>query len=286
MLLLAAAARPGTIEAATVDHRLRAESATEARMVAEICEGLDVPHATLAAQWEDAPESGVQEKARAERYRLLGDWAAERGLQAIATAHHLDDQAETLLMRLSRGAGLRGLAAMRPDSPLPSSEAAVRLIRPLLSWRRAELERVCEECQVEAAQDPSNRDDHYERVRTRRALSEADWMGAEAVGRSASHLGDADAAIEWAADREWAAQVTEEGEAIAYRPAAPAEIQRRIVSRAIDSLASEGLAEPIRGRELDRLLEALAGGRTATLRGVLCSGGDQEWRFKAAPPRR
>ena len=239
-----------------------------------------------ATRAEEETLRAEEEKARAERYRLLGHWAAERGLQAIATGHHLDDQAETLLMRLSRGAGLRGLAAMRPDSPLPSSEASVRLIRPLLSWRRAELEGVCEECEVKAAQDPSNHDDHYERVRTRRALSEADWMDAEAVGRSASHLGDADAAIEWAADREWKERVTEEGGAIAYRPVAPAEIQRRIVSRAIDSLASEGLGEPIRGRELDRLLEVLAGGQTATLRGVLCSGGDREWCFKAAPPRR
>ena len=285
MLFLAAEARPGHVEAATVDHGLRSEAAAEAEMVARLCETLKVPHSTLSVQWETKPQSSLQERARNERYRLLGDWAQVRGLAAIAAAHHLDDQAETLLMRLNRGAGTRGLGAMREDSPLPVAGSAVRLIRPLLTWRRTELENVCRSAGVEGAQDTSNTDERFERVRVRNALREADWLDVEAVGRSASHLAAADEALDWATDKEWQSQVTDAEASISYKPAAPHEIRRRIVSRAVSSLATEGAGDVLRGRELDQLIEVLRDGGTATLRGVLCSGGD-EWSFKPAPSRR
>src|SRR4051794_28920400 len=111
LLLLAAATRPGRIEAATVDHALRRESRDEAAMVHDLCETLGVPHRTLTVEWQEKPESALQERARKQRYALLSAWASERGLDAIATAHHLDDQAETLVMRLARGSGVRGLAS-------------------------------------------------------------------------------------------------------------------------------------------------------------------------------
>src|SRR3982751_2652505 len=110
LLLLAAAARPGQIEAATVDHGLRQEARAEGEMVAALCERLAVPHQILTARWDETPKAAIQERARGERYRLLGCWAEERGLAALATAHHADDQAETLLMRLVRGSGVKGLA--------------------------------------------------------------------------------------------------------------------------------------------------------------------------------
>ena len=143
MFLLAAGARPGSIEAATVDHALRPEAAAEAEMVARLCRKLDVSHSTLTVEWKTKPQSGLQERARAERYRMLGEWAHERGLSAIATAHHVEDQAETLLMRLNRGAGVRGLASIRTDTQFPVKGSTLRLIRPLLTWRRSELDGVC-----------------------------------------------------------------------------------------------------------------------------------------------
>jgi tRNA(Ile)-lysidine synthase len=285
LLLLAAEARPGNVEAVTVDHALRAEAPAEADMVASVCADLDVPHSTLSVQWKTKPKSGLQEKARHERYGLLDEWAQQRGLTAIATAHHLDDQAETLLMRLKRGAGARGLGAMRDDSPLPVPGSTVRLIRPLLTWRRFELEQVCDRAGVKAAQDPSNKDVQFERVRVRNAIDEAEWLDVEAVALSARHLAAADEALEWATDKEWQSQVTEVGALISYKPAAPYEIRRRIVTRAVSFLATEGAGDVLRGRELDQLVGTLADGGTATLRGVLCSGGD-EWRFSPAPSRR
>jgi tRNA(Ile)-lysidine synthase len=282
LLLLAAAARPGLVEAATVDHGLRPEAREEAETVAALCERLGVPHAILTARWSAAPETAIQERARAKRYRLLGYWAEERGLAALATGHHADDQAETLLMRLARGSGVRGLAGMRRRSVAPGSH--VPLIRPLLGWRRSELERVCLAAGVKAVADPSNDDERFERVKVRRELAKADWLDPGAVARSAAHLADADAALDWAMRREWKQAVSERGGTISYRPGeAPAEIVRRVVARAIRKLATEGDPD-LRGAELDRLLENLSAGGRGTIRGVLCTGG-REWRFAPAPVR-
>ena len=284
LLLLAAAARPGRIEAATVDHALRPGSRNEAEMVAGLCERLGVPHAILTAQWAAKPETAIQERAREERYRLLSGWAQDRQLGAIATAHHVDDQAETLAMRLVRGAGVRGLAGMRAASTVPGS--ALPLLRPLLGWRRSELGELCASAGVEPAIDPSNADGQFERVRIRRALAESQWLDPQSLAASAAHLGDAEAALAWAARVEWDRAVADAGPEIVYRRAdAPVEIGRRIVSRAVARLASEGDGADLRGRELDRLLGVLGRGEIATVRGVRCAGG-AEWRFTKAAPRR
>ncbi len=283
LLALAAVVRPGEIEAATVDHGLRPEAAGEAALVAQVCGSLGVPHATLNVRWRDPPATAIQERARRERYRLLGYWAEERSLDAIVTAHHADDQAETLLMRLARGAGVRGLAGMRARSIAPGTD--VRLLRPLLGWRRTELEQVCAVVGLTPVEDPSNGDLRFERVRMRTALAEADWLDSEAVARSASHLAEADLALDWAMRRVWQQAVREKRGLITYRPGdAPGEIRRRIVGRSLRKLATEGDGEP-RGAELDHLLKVLAEGGSATLRGVLCRGGS-EWRFTPAPERR
>jgi tRNA(Ile)-lysidine synthase len=283
LLLLAAAAKPGQVEAATVDHALRDESRAEAEMVAGVCEQLGLPHSILTANWGEKPVTAIQERARGECYRLLGFWAEERGLAALATGHHADDQAETFLMRLARGSGVRGLAGMRRRSVAPGTD--VRLVRPLLGWRRSELEEICAAAGLTAASDASNQDDRFERVRFRRALARADWLDAAAIARSAANLAEAERALDWAMRAEWKQGVRERGGTISYRPnGAPREILRRIAARAVRKLATEGEVD-LRGSELDRLLATLAEGGTATLRGVLCSGGP-EWRFGPAPRRR
>jgi tRNA(Ile)-lysidine synthase len=283
LLLLAAAAFPGKVEAATVDHALREESRVEAELVAALCARLDVPHATLTARWREKPQTAIQQRARRARYRLLGRWAQEKGLGALLTAHHLDDQAETLLMRLARGAGVRGLAGMRRITQIPGGTLA--LVRPLLGWRHAELEQICADAGVTPVADPSNEDEQFERVRIRRALAGADWLDPQALTLSAANLADADAAIRWATTQVWGRAVAEHGDAISLRPEGiPREIRRRLIRRAVLKLATEGKRTEIRGREVDRLLAVLASGKKATLRGVLCSGGE-EWRFVPAPNR-
>ncbi|MEO7276679.1 MAG: tRNA lysidine(34) synthetase TilS [Sphingomicrobium sp.] len=284
MLFLCAAARPGEIEVASVDHAIRADARKEAEAVGELCAKLGVPHSILTVEWDEKPETGIQERARMARYRLLGDWARDRSIGALVVAHHVDDQAETFVMRLARGVGVKGLSAMRRLTLPPGGKIA--LIRPLLNWRRSELEQICKDCGVSPSADPSNDDEQFERVRIRKALGASDWLDPAAIAKSATNLARADSALHWAATQEWRRAVTNGGGALVYTPGnAPIEIRRRIASRAVMRLASEGRGTEPRGREMDQLVAALVSGRKATLRGVLCSGGKQ-WRFSRAPARR
>jgi len=284
LLLLAAAARPGSVRAATVDHGLRAEAAAEAAFVADLCRRLGVPHSILKVEWPHPPDSAVQERARDARYARLASWMRGSGLAALATGHHRDDQAETVLMRLGRGAGVRGLAGMRASSAVPG-DRDLRLLRPLLGWSRDELASVCSAAGVEPIRDPGNDDPRFERVRTRQTLASG-LLDPQALARSAANLAEADEALDWAAAQEWDARVKRRAGEIVYGPElAPMEIRRRIAGRAVRELGSEGGGQELRGRELDRLMDALDAGRSATVRGVLCSGG-VEWRFAVAPRRR
>jgi tRNA(Ile)-lysidine synthase len=278
LLLLAAAALPGAVEAATVDHGLRAENAAEADMVAQVCAGLGVPHRTLPV--EVAP-GNVQAEARQARYSALGGWVQERGLSALATAHHADDQAETLLLRLNRASGVAGLAGTRAIGRVPGTD--VPLLRPLLGWRKAELAGlVCGARIPGAAQDPSNADDRFDRARLRKALSAADWLDVEAIAASAAHLADADAALDWAARREWSEAVSTEGLGLTYRPQAPRAIALRVLARIVTQLGEE---EP-RGGAVARLFDALVTGRTASIGNLVARPGPTGWSFTKAPVRR
>ena len=282
LLLLGHSARPGLIEAITVDHGLRPEAKDEAAFVASICAGLSVPHSIRTVEWRERPTSGLQEQARHARYALIAEWMADRRLGAVCTAHHADDQAETLLMRLARGSGVRGLAAMRPSAPLPGKPEKF-VIRPLLNWRSAELAAVCGAAGVAPVADPSNDDAQFERVRIRQALTTL-ALDSEALARSASNLASADEALDWAVERQIAAHLRRSEAGIFFEPGgAPAEIRRRVIGRIIAELASEGPAD-LRGAELENVLRALDEGEVATLRGVRCSGG-ATWRFERAPPR-
>ncbi|HVH37310.1 MAG TPA: tRNA lysidine(34) synthetase TilS [Sphingomicrobium sp.] len=282
LLLLAAAVRPGRVDAITIDHALRPESGDEAALVARICASLGVPHEVRAVEWGEKPASALQERARRARYALIAAWMRERGLQGVCTAHHRDDQAETTVMRLARGTGVRGLAAMRPSAPLPGADD-LTLLRPLLGWRRSELAAICSGAGIAPAADPSNDDLQFERVRVRQQIR-LSGLDAENLARSADHLRAADEAIDWAVERQWAAQVRPTKGGLSYEPAGePLEIQRRIIVRILGTLTTEGPAE-LRGAEVDRLLESLFSGRTATLRGVKAEGG-ATWHFQPAPPR-
>lgn len=284
LLLLAAAARPGEVEAATVDHGLRNGSRAEAEMVAGLCGELGVPHSILVIEWDLPPSTAIQETAREVRYGALSQWMRESGLTALLTGHHLDDQVETLLMRLIRGAGVRGLAGIRRSSTVPGSPD-LTLIRPLLGWRRSALEEVCEQAGIAAVTDPSNSDEQHERVRIRRALAENAWLPPDGLARSAENLASADEALVWTTDREWSEFVEAREDQIIYRTStAPMEILRRIVARSIAMLGTEGSPKELRGKELDRLIADLQACNTTTLRGVRCSGG-LEWKFTRAAPR-
>jgi len=277
LLLLANAAFAERVRAATVDHGLRPQGAAEAAFVAELCAGLGVPHAVLAA---DAPVAGnVQSAARSLRYRLLAGWAQAEGIGWLLTAHHQDDQAETLLMRLQRGAGLAGLSGIRAATQI----AGVPVARPLLGWRRAELATIVARAGIAPVEDPSNADERYDRARMRLRIAQAGWIDAPALARSAGALAEADAALEWAVERLVAERVGRVAGGLTLDPGdLPSELRRRLLLRALALVAP---ADPPRGEAVQRLLAALEAGETATLAGVKCEGGGI-WRFSAAPPRR
>lgn len=280
LLLLAHAAFPGEVRAATVDHGLRSESAAEAADVARICATLGVPHAVLPVRVEPRGE-GRQGEARRARYAALAAWAEGASLAALLTAHHRNDQAETLVMRLLRGSGLSGLAAIRARAGLPGS--AIPLLRPLLGWTRAELAQIVRDSGLTPADDPSNRDEAHDRPRIRRLLAETPWLDAAALARSAAALAEAEEALAWAASTQTAARIRREGAALLLDPAGlPPELRRRLVRSCLLTLAP--VAEP-RGEQLGALLAALDRGEATTLAGVKCVGG-AVWRFEPAPPRR
>jgi tRNA(Ile)-lysidine synthase len=274
--LLAKATIPERIEVATVDHGLRPESASEAAMVAEVCAAQLIPHRTLQVK---VARGNLQDKARIARYAALGRWMEERELAALATAHHADDQAETLLMRLNRGSGVAGLAGVRARGVVPGT--TLTLLRPLLGWRRAELAKLVEASGLEPAQDPSNEDPRFDRVRIREALKDADWLDVEGVAASAGHLADAEGAMQWAAQREWNEAVeVGEGE-IRYTPGAPPAIRIRVLARAIGMLG----VEPRLG-SVARLMLRLQNGKDATLGGVVARVDGKRWTLRKEPPRR
>lgn len=277
MLLLASAALPGRIGAATVDHGLRTESADEAAMVAQLCAELGVAHAVLAVT---VAKGNLQSEARDARYAALAQWLTENGLAALATAHHADDQAETLLSRLNRASGVAGLAGVRPRGLVPGSEIA--LLRPVLSWRRSELADVVAAAGLAAVDDPSNRDPRFDRVRLRQALAQADWLDPVALAASAAHLADADAALEWAARREFSECVVRDGPGLTYRPRAPRAIALRVLAMIVAEL--DGAAP--RGSALARLFDALINRETASIGNLVARALPGGWSFTPAPRRR
>ena len=264
------------IAVATVDHGLRRESASEAAMVAELCAAYGIPHDILTVK---VAPGNLQDRARMARYAALARWMDQRGLSALATAHHADDQAETLMMRLNRGSGVAGLAGVRARGLVPGTERT--LLRPLLGWRRAELAGIVTATGLDPVLDPSNEDPRFDRARIREALKEADWLDVAAVAASAAHLAEAEGVMQWATQREWNEAVkVGEGE-IAYVPSAPPLIRLRVVARAIAMLGGD----PRLG-DVARLLQRLQNGKDATLGGVVARAGKGEWIFRKEPPRR
>ena len=276
MLLLAHAALPGRFEVATVDHGLRKESAAEAEFVQGLCDAFGALHATLRVK---VAEGNLQDEARTARYAALAEWANERALGAILTAHHADDQAETLLMRLNRGSGLSGLAGVRARGVVPGSR--LPLIRPLLNWRRDELRAIVKRAGIAPVEDPSNADPRFDRARIRAALGGADWLDPAAIAQSAAHLAEAEETLAWAFELEWDLWVEVDEGAVRYTPHAPRALILRVVERIIAGFGGEP-----RGGAVARLVQALEAGETGTLGGVVARAEDDSWLFRPESGRR
>ena len=276
LLLLADAAFPGSVIAATVDHGLRAESAAEAEHVRSICRTLDVEHRivriTLGAG------GNLQARARAARYGALFDHARTVGTSWLATGHHADDQLETMLMRLNRSSGVGGLAGIRERDGI--------LVRPLLHWRRDELLGVVHRRGILPVSDPSNEDDRFDRARMRKVISQAAGLDALAAARSAAALADADVALTHYAAETFAAVATIAGRSVELSVAGirrlPREISRRILLLTVHHLAP---GTPVKEAALQRVLDALGTQDAAMIGTVVFRTAGRLSVAALAPPR-
>jgi tRNA(Ile)-lysidine synthase len=243
----------------TVDHGLRAESRDEAAMVTRVATRLGLPHAILTWRQGAKQSGGLQERARAARYDLMAAYCHAHDIPALVTAHHLDDQAETFLMRLKRGSGLDGLAAI----PEESVWSGIAVLRPLLEMPKARLAATLAAASLGWAEDPSNCDERFERARMRASHEALAKLGLtpEALARSARRLRRARAALDDAA-REFLSThgaMSEAGYCVIERTqliAAPEEIALRVLARAVNAVS--GREAPLQLAKLESLLEGLS----------------------------
>lgn len=180
--------------AATVDHGLRPESADEAQNVAKLAASLGIPHTIL--KWTDWDGTGnLQNQARKARYQLLSDWAKANSISTVLLGHTKDDQAETVLMRLGRSAGVDGLAGI----PLRRVVDGVTVMRPMLSLTRNELRDYLKRHGVNWIDDPSNDDPRFDRIKARQALNLLEPIGitAESLDDVAQNMASARTALDW-----------------------------------------------------------------------------------------
>jgi tRNA(Ile)-lysidine synthase len=246
-----ALARGPRLVAVTVDHGLRAEAAREALQVKRLARTLEVEHRTV--RWTGPkPATGLPAAARAARYRLLAKAARDSGASHILTAHTRDDQAETLLMRMLRGSGIAGLAAMARES----ERDGVRLARPLLQVPKSRLIATLERAKLGFADDPTNRDTSFTRPRLRALMPALAAEGGDIrnLARLAARLARANTAVEVLADGAERYLALSGGEAprpgftgsvfdSAVFAGLPEEIRLRLLKRAIDRFGHEGSAE-------------------------------------------
>jgi tRNA(Ile)-lysidine synthase len=296
LLALAARWRAGLKQgprliAVTVDHGLRPESVREANAVKRLARELKMTHRTT--RWTGRkPKTGLQQAARQARYALLAEEARKVGARCVLTAHTLDDQAETLLIRLARGSGLSGLAGMARETPM----FGVVVVRPLLDIAKARLIATANKARLSYADDPSNRDPRFTRARLRDlmpALAREGLTGPRlaALARRVRRVEAAlQATVTQAADI-FSLSPWGEGRRVEFRPDVlvrlPAEIGLRLIGRAIAHVGDEG---PVELAKLEALHAALTAGPDApirrTLAGALVTRGPDRLVIERAPARR
>jgi tRNA(Ile)-lysidine synthase len=282
--------------AVTVDHGLRKESTAEAAAVARLAHRLDIAHRIL--RWTGRkPKTGLQEAARLTRYRLLANAARKAGATHILTAHTLDDQGETVLIRMSRGSGLSGLGAMQRIAAVPQHEELF-IVRPLLEIAKSRLIATLHAAGISYADDPSNRDPRFARARLRVLMNllAEEGLDARQLARLAGRLRRADIAVERAVERAVAELFVESPAAPAIAIESrrfadlPAEVALRLLGRAMARVGDEG---PVELGKLEALKTALDEAQNRaenrfrrTLAGAIVTLKDPQILVERAPRRR
>jgi tRNA(Ile)-lysidine synthase len=285
----AALERGPKLTVATIDHGLRPESAAEATAVGRLAERLALVHRTL--RWTGPkPVTGVQNAARSARYHLLAAAAKEVGAGHVLTAHSLDDQAETVLMRLAHGSGLAGLAGMARISALNG----IVLVRPFLDIRKARLVATIEAAAIPFLDDPSNRDPRFLRTRLRQLMPRlaAEGLDAARLALFGRRIARAEAALDQAAAEAMGRLGHRSASAIVLDRTGfsvlSEELRLRLLQGAIGQMGDEG---PVELAKLETLVAALAvackmDSLRRTLAGALITLDADRLRIERAPRRR
>ncbi|MCJ2102093.1 tRNA lysidine(34) synthetase TilS [Methylobacterium sp. E-046] len=292
----ALAACPGaSLRVATVDHGLRSGSRAEAEGVGRTAARLGLPHAVLSWAGEK-PGGGLQDAARTARYALLAAHAEAIGAGLVLTGHTRDDQAETVLMRLSAGSGTAGLAGMRAERVLAPG---IRLGRPFLQLPKANLVEWCAARGIATLRDPSNADPRFARGRLRAAwpILEREGLTAARLARLAERAARDEAALTRAAEEALAAVLLPavgRGAVVRLDGAGLTTLPEAVALRCVALALSRAGAAPRRLERLEALvLESLlpALRRRAAIRRTLAglliaSDASATVSFAPAPPRR
>jgi len=254
------------LHAVTVNHGLRDGAKAEAEAVAQQCARIDVPHQTLV--WDGwAGKGNLQSAARDARYAKMSEWARARDIDTVAVGHTADDQAETVLMRLSRRAGVDGLSGMNARM----SRNGITWVRPLLGARRNQLRAYLKGQGIGWADDPSNEDERFERIRIRKVMALLEPLGidTEALSDVAGHMLEARKALDWQTFLAARQLVKMEAGALVLDETAlrlqPAEIQRRLIVKAINWVS--GADHLPRMQAVSNLLAAIRKGQAGTVDG-------------------
>lgn len=254
----------------SVDHGLRAEAADEVAFV--LAEARRLGLGARGLRWSGAkPDSGLQEAARIARYRLMRDAMVADAVDVLVTAHHLADQAETVLMRMAHSSGLEGLRGM----DVRAEVEGVTIYRPLLRTHPAVLEALVREAGITPVRDPSNADTTYERVRWRNVLPVLKELGLtpERLALLADRAREADAAIGAAAQTALGGVLISSNPPLAaFSRSQLAQLPRavavRLVDRTLARVATSGRRRPL--ASVERLTDRLvAGPLRTTLAGCL-----------------
>lgn len=268
------------LHAVTVDHQLRPEAAEEARRVARHCAEIGVPHNTLV--WEDWDGHGnLQQAAREARYAKISKWALYKDIDTVALGHTADDQAETVLMRLSRRSGVDGLTGMKERA----LRHGVTWVRPLLRTRREVLRAYLVKERIDWHDDPSNEDTSFDRIKARKALKLLAPLGidAQVLNDVAEQMAEARKALEWnsfiaakeiAKIQSGAIFFDERGMRVL-----PDEIQRRLLSNAVQWVS--GSKHGPRRDALLNIMASLKDGQGGTAEGCrICHLAGAIWVFR------
>ena len=269
MALVAAWQERPPVLVVTVDHGLRPDAADEAAMVEANAKRLGLPVQIVKAG-PIAGRGNLQAAARAARYGLLADAARAGGHDTIVTAHHRDDQAETFLLRLARGSGVYGLAAMAPETAFDG----LTLARPLLHVSRQALLAVAQASGLAFADDPSNANMRYDRVRMRQLLPllSSHGLTAERLSETAGRLGRAAEAIDGEATKILKQAVTVDDFGVARGDSAPfsavhPEIGLRALARLLQAVSGSHYTPGM--KPLERLYPDIADGHSRPVRRTL-----------------